>query len=131
MVTDTAAVTPRSADRYGLHVSGCAVVAESQCRDREPQALVAAINTNVEQPIESIVRKRDSERRSRRQLDKTHEVMGSSNMMTIAREQGNDDWDDGVTEIVVNQVHSPTFDSSTCAAGEQETPRFEVKSLFF
>ena len=36
-------------------------------------------------------------------------------------------------EIVVNQVpDSPTtFDSSTCAAGRQETPRFEVKSFFF
>ena len=38
-----------------------------------------------------------------------------------------------ILENVVNQVPDgpTTFDSSTCAAGEQETPRFDVESLIF
>ena len=76
---------------HGLHVSGCADEAD------EPRKLVAAIDTNtwsLEQPIESIVRKRDKQRQRaagrdqqkekkeqqvQRQLNETHaEVMGSS-----------------------------------------------------
>ena len=57
-------------------------------------------------------------------------------MMTIARELRATTigmTESRMLEIVVNQVpdSSTTFDSWTCEAGEQETPRFEVKSLFF
>ena len=80
---------------------------------------MAAINTNVwnlEQPIESITRKRDKQRQRaagrrqqkemkeqqvQRQLDKTHvEVMGGSCPEShdddSPKTQGNDDWDDEV-----------------------------------
>ena len=102
---------------HGLHVSGCADVAES------PEKLMAAIDTNTwssEQPVESIVRKRDKQRQRaagrdqqkekkkqqvQRQLNETHaEVMGSSDPEShdgdSPRALGDADWNDGAWDTV-------------------------------
>ena len=93
---------------HGLHVGGCA----------DPEKLVAAINTNtwsLEQPIESIVKKRDKQRQRiagrdqqkekkeqqvQRQLNETHaEVMGSNDPESYDDDRpgalGDADWKDG------------------------------------
>ena len=92
------------------------MLADALTKQTSPEKLVAAINTNVwnlEQPIESIMRKRDKQRQRaagrnqqkekkvQRQLDETRaEVMGSSNLESRDDDgmgtQDDEDWNDGV-----------------------------------
>ena len=81
--------------------------------------------------------KEKKEQQVQRQLNVTHaEVMGSSDPEShdddSAGALGDADWNDeawekGEREPSTQRSHN--FDSSTCAAGEQETPCFEVVNL--
>ena len=103
MVTDTLPCSSDATDVCRWVDTDC-MLADALTKQMRPEKLVAAVDTNtwsLEQPIESIVRKRDKQRQRaagrdqqnekkelqvQRQLNETHaEVMGSSN----------DPWNDG------------------------------------
>ena len=117
MVTDT---LPSSSDATDIcrWVDTECLLADALTKQVSPEKLVAAINTNVwnlEQPIESIVRKRDKQRQRaagrnqqkekkeqqmQRQLNETRaEVMGGSDPESRDNDGpgalGDADWDDG------------------------------------
>ena len=93
------------------------MLADALTKQMSPEKRVAAIDTNtwsVEQPIETVVRKRDKQRQRaaarnqqkekeqqvQRQLNETHaEVMGSSDPVSHDDDcpgaLGDADWDDG------------------------------------
>ena len=155
MVTDT---LPSSSDATDVcrWVDTDCMLADALTKQMSPEKLVAAINTNtwsLEQPIESIVKKRDKQRQRiagrdqqkekkeqqvQRQLNETHaEVMGSNDP------ESHDDDSPGTLQIGTTEPRklgergepsiqrSENFVNSTCAAGERETPRFEIVSFFF
>ena len=145
MVTDTLPSSNDATDVCRWVDTDC-MSADALTKQMSPEKLVAAIDTNtwsLEQPIESIVRKRDKQRQRaagrnqqkekkeqqvRRQLNETRaEVMGSSDPESRDDDgpgaQGDEDRRRrslGYWENVVGRVPDgpTTSDSSTCAAGE-------------
>ena len=116
MVTDTLPSSSDATDVCRLVDTGC-MLADALTKQMSPEKLVAAIDTNtwsLEQPIESVMRKRDKQRQRaagrdqqkekkkqqvQRQLNETHaEVMRSSGPEShdddSPRALGDADWDD-------------------------------------
>ena len=148
MVTDT---LPSSSDATDVcrWVDTDCMLADALTKQMSPEKLVAAIDTNtwsLEQPIESVMRKRDKQRQRaagrdqqkekkeqqvQRQLNETHaEVVGSSDPESHDDDSPTEPRKQGERGDLSTQ-RSHNFDTSTCAAGDQETPCFEVVSLIF
>ena len=134
MVTDT---LPSSSDATDIcrWVDTDCMLADALTKQMSPEKLVAAMDTNtwkLEQPIESIVRKRDKQRERAAGRNQRAAAIWKV-VMAMAREP----WAMQIetTEPRMGKRGGPStgrarnFDSSTCAAGDQEAPRFEVVSL--
>ena len=157
MVTDT---LPSSSDATDVcrWVDTDCMLADALTKQMSPEKLVAAITTNtwsLEEPIESVVKKRDKQRQRiagrdqqkekkeqqvQRQLNETHaEAIGSNDPESHDDDSpgalGDADWNDGARKLgergEPSIQRSRNFVNSTCAAGERDTPCFKVVMFVF